>query len=45
MDYMDDDAIMEQEAERWAEENNDKLIFDEFDDPVDEFLDEFEEYK
>lgn len=45
MDYMDDDAITEQEAERWAEENDDKLIFDEFDDPVDEFLDEFEEYK
>lgn len=45
MDYMDDDAIMEQEAERWAAKNDSKLIFDEFDDPVDEFLDDFEEYK
>ena len=45
MDYMDDDSIMEQEAEHWAAENDSKLIFDEFDDPVDEFFDEFEEYK
>lgn len=45
MDYMNDDAIMEQKAERWAAENDGKLIFDEFDDPVDEFLDEFEAYK
>lgn len=45
MDYMNDDSIMEQEDEYWVAENDNKLIFDEFDDPVDEFLDEFEEYK
>lgn len=54
MDYMDDDArlvdytnyaIMEQEAERWAAENDSKIIFDEFDDPVDEFLDDYDTYR
>ena len=44
MDYMDDDAIMEQEAERWATENDSKIVFDEFDDPVDEFLDDYGAY-
>lgn len=45
MDYMDDDAIMAQEAERWAAEHDDHFVFDEFEEPIDEFLDEFEAYK
>lgn len=45
MDYMDDDAIMEQEAEAWAMKHKNDIIFDEFEDPIDEYFDEFEAYK
>lgn len=55
MDYMDDDAMladcansiaMKREVSEWvADHDKYQFIFDEFEEPIDAFLDEFEAYK